>query len=104
MCSRSAKRVALLRDVPSIVEAGYPDAVFRFWLGLSAPAHTPAAVINKIHDAIEKALADPGMKEKLANLGVEPESMSVEAFDKFVKDDLASTAELAMQAHIEPLD
>jgi tripartite-type tricarboxylate transporter receptor subunit TctC len=100
----SPKRAALLPDVPSIVEAGYPDAIFRFWLGLSGPARTPPAIINKIHDAVEKAIADPGMKGKLANLGVEPESMSVEAFDKFIKDDLASTTQLAKQAHIEPLD
>lgn len=100
----SPKRVALLPDVPSIVEAGYPDAEFRFWLGLSAPARTPAAIINKLHAATEKAVADQGMKDKLANLGVETESMSVESFDKFVKDDLASTVQLAKQAHIEPLD
>ena len=100
----SAKRVALLPDVPSIVEAGYPDAEFRFWLGLSAPARTPAAIINKLHAATEKAVADQGMKDKLANLGVETESMSVESFDKFVKDDFASTVQLAKQAHIEPLD
>jgi tripartite-type tricarboxylate transporter receptor subunit TctC len=100
----SPKRAALLPDVPSIVEAGYPDAIFRFWLGLSAPARTPPAIINKIHDAVEKALADPAMKDKLANLGVEPESMSVDAFEKFVKYDLASTVQLAKQAHIEPLD
>ena len=67
----SPKRVALLPDVPSIVEAGYPAAVFRFWVGLSAPGRTPAAVINKIHDATEKVIADTGMKDKLANLGIE---------------------------------
>jgi tripartite-type tricarboxylate transporter receptor subunit TctC len=100
----SPKRMALLPDAPSIVEAGYPDAIFRFWVGLSAPARTPAAIVNKLHDATEKAIADPGMKDKLANLGVEPESMSVEAFGKFVKDDIASTLQLAKEAHIEPLD
>jgi len=100
----SPKRVALLPDVPSIVEAGYPDAVFRFWVGLSAPAHTPPAIVNKLHDATERAVAEPGMKEKLANLGVEPEPMSVEAFDRFVKDDIAGTVQLAKQANIEPLD
>jgi tripartite-type tricarboxylate transporter receptor subunit TctC len=100
----SPKRAALLPDVPSIVEAGYPKAVFRFWLGLSAPAGTPPAIIKKLHDATEKAIADPGIKDKLANLGVEPESMSVEAFDQFVKDDIASTVQLAKDAHIEPLD
>src|SRR6202007_1819658 len=67
------KRSALLPDVPSIVEAGYPDAVFRFWLGLSAPARTPPAIINKIHDAVEKALAHPALKDKLAHIGVQPE-------------------------------
>jgi len=100
----SPKRVALLPDAPSIVESGYPNAVFRFWVGLSAPARTPAAIINKVHDATEKALQDPGLKERLAKLGVEPEPMSVDAFGKYVRDDIAGTAELAKQAHIEPLD
>jgi tripartite-type tricarboxylate transporter receptor subunit TctC len=100
----SPKRAALLPNVPSIVEAGYPDAVFRFWVGLSAPAHTPPAIVAKLHDATEKAVADPDMKEKLAKLGVEPEPMSVEAFGQFVKDDIAGTVQLAKQAHIEPLD
>jgi tripartite-type tricarboxylate transporter receptor subunit TctC len=100
----SPKRVALLPDVPSIVEAGYPKAVFRFWVGLSAPARTPAAIVSKLHDASEKALQDPGLKERLAKLGVEPDPMSVEAFGKYVRDDIAGTAQLAKDAHIEPLD
>ena len=44
------------------------------------------------------------MNETLANLGIEPEPMSVEAFGRFVKDDIAATLQLAKQAHIEPLD
>ncbi len=100
----SPKRAALLPDVPSIVEAGYPKAVFRFWVGLSVPVRTPSSIINKLHDATEKALADPGMKDKLAKLGVEPEPMSVEAFSQFVKEDIAGTVQLAKDAHIEPLD
>ncbi|HEY2755049.1 MAG TPA: tripartite tricarboxylate transporter substrate-binding protein, partial [Pseudolabrys sp.] len=55
------KRVALLPDVPSIVEAGYPDAVFRFWNGLSAPAKTPANIVQKLHDVTNKALSDPAL-------------------------------------------
>ena len=100
----SPKRVALLPDVPSIVEAGYPKATFRFWVGLSAPAKTPRPIVQKIHDATEKALTDPGLRERLAKLGVEPEPMSIEAFGKFVNDDISATAELAKEAHIEPLD
>jgi tripartite-type tricarboxylate transporter receptor subunit TctC len=100
----SPKRVALLPDAPSIVEAGYPNAIFRFWVGLSAPARTPRPVIDKLHDATEKALRDAGLREKLAKLGVEPEPMSVDAFGKYVRDDIAATAQLAKEAHIEPLD
>jgi tripartite-type tricarboxylate transporter receptor subunit TctC len=94
----------LLPDAPSIVEAGYPNATFRFWVGLSAPAKTPRPIVSKLHDATEKALQDPGLKERLAKLGVEPEPMSVDAFGKYVRDDIAATAQLAKEAHIEPLD
>ena len=100
----STKRVALLTDVPSIAEAGYPAAEFNFWVGLSAPAQTPRTVIDKLHDATEKALQNPALQEKLAKLGVEPKLMSVDAFAKFVKDDLVATVQLAKDAHIEPVD
>jgi len=100
----SVKRVALLPDVPSIVEAGYPKAEFNFWVGLSAPAQTPRAIVDKLHDATEKVLQDPALQEKLGKLGVEPVQMSVDQFDKFVKDDLAATVQLAKDAHIEPVD
>jgi tripartite-type tricarboxylate transporter receptor subunit TctC len=100
----SPKRSALLPDVPSIAEAGYPDAEFRFWVGLSAPAQTPRAIVDRLHEETEKALALPVVQERLAKLGVEPEQMSVDAFGKFVKDDFAATLQLAKDAKIEPTD
>ena len=100
----SPKRNALLPDVPSIAEAGYPKAEFRFWVGLSAPAKTPRAIVDKLHDAVEKALADPALQQKLARVGVTPELMSVDDFNKYVNDDLKSTAELAKEANIQPTD
>jgi len=98
----SPKRVALLPNVPSVAEAGYPGAEFSFWVGLSAPAKTPRAIVDTLHDATEKALLDPDVAAKLAKLGVEPEQMSVDAFGKFVNDDIAATVQLAKDAHIEP--
>jgi tripartite-type tricarboxylate transporter receptor subunit TctC len=100
----SATRNPLLPDVPSIVEAGYPDAQFRFWVGLSAPVKTPRPIVDKLHDATEKALAMPALREKLAKLGVAPEVMSVEEFGKFFRDDLAATVQLAKDANIQPVD
>jgi tripartite-type tricarboxylate transporter receptor subunit TctC len=100
----SPTRLPLLPDVPSIVEAGYPAAQFRFWTGLSAPAKTPREIVDKLHDATEKALAMPALREKLAKLGVTPETMSVEEFGKFFREDLASTVQLARDANVQPID
>lgn len=100
----SPQRAALLPGVPSIVEAGYPAAVFRFWNGISAPVKTPPEVVKRLHDVTQQALALPALQEKLAKLGVEPKPMSVEEFAKFVADDMAATTELAREAHIEPVD
>src|SRR5215470_10053179 len=72
----SPARIPLLPDVPSIVEAGYPAAQFRFWTGLSAPVKTPREIVDKLHDATEQALFLPALREKLAKLGVVPEPMS----------------------------
>jgi tripartite-type tricarboxylate transporter receptor subunit TctC len=100
----SPSRIPLLPNVPSIVEAGYPDAVFRFWNGLSAPANTPRNIIDKLHDVTEQAVQVPAVREKLAKLGVDPVQMSVEQFGKFFADDYAATLQLAKDAHIEPID
>jgi len=100
----SPKRVSVLPNVPSVVEAGYPDAVFRFWNGISAPVKTPASIVNKLHDVTEEALKLPGVQEKLAKLGVEPAQISTDEFMKFVKDDIEATVQLAKQADIKPLD
>ena len=98
------KRSPLLPDVPTVVEAGLPDATSNFWVGLSAPAKTPADIVAKLHDATEKALQDPAVKEHLAKIGIEPELMSVEQFTKFFNDDYAATLQLAKDAHIQPAD
>jgi len=100
----SPQRVPLLPDVPSIVEAGYPDAIFRFWNGLSAPANTPREIVQKLHDMTQKALGTSALQERLAKLGVEPKQMSVDEFAKFFEHDLAATVELARKANIQTLD
>jgi len=100
----SPKRAAVLPNVPSVVEAGYPGAVFRFWNGLSAPAKTPPDIVKKLHDVTEQALKVPAVQERLAKLGVEPAQISSEEFAKFFKDDLAATVQLAKDANIKPVD
>ena len=98
------KRVPLLPNVPSVVEAGYPGAVFRFWNGISAPAKTPAAVVQKFHDVTEQALKMPEVQAKLAKLGVEPAQISSAEFAKFFNEDFDATVELAKKANIKAVD
>jgi tripartite-type tricarboxylate transporter receptor subunit TctC len=96
------KRAPSLPTVPTVAEAGYPDAEYLFWGGLSAPAKTPRHIVDKLHDETQKALNLPVIAERLAKLGVQPQPMSVEQFDEFFRDDVAATVKLAKQAHILP--
>jgi tripartite-type tricarboxylate transporter receptor subunit TctC len=98
------KRVALLPDVPSIVEAGYPDATYLFWGGISAPAKTPRDIVNKLHDEVQKALDNPAVQEKLQRLGVQPMPMTPEQFQKYFADDVAAMIKLGKAANITPTD
>jgi len=96
------KRAPSLPNVPTVAEAGYPDAEYLFWGGLSVPAKTPRYIVTKLHDETQKALNMPAIQERLAKLGVQPEPMSVEQFEKFFRDDVAATVNLARDAHIVP--
>jgi tripartite-type tricarboxylate transporter receptor subunit TctC len=60
------KRVPDLPDVPTIAEAGYPDAAYVPWYGIYVPAATPDDIVKKIHGSINKALANPDVQRQLA--------------------------------------
>src|SRR5262245_6994535 len=96
------KRAALLPNVQSVAEAGYPGAQYIYWGGLAFPAKTPRAIIERLHDETQKALALPAITEKLATLGVQQTPLSVDEFAKFVRDDVASTVNLAKDIHLTP--
>jgi tripartite-type tricarboxylate transporter receptor subunit TctC len=60
------KRVADLPDVPTIAEAGYPGASYNSWYGIYVPTATPDAIVEKIHNGINKALENPDVQRQLA--------------------------------------
>jgi tripartite-type tricarboxylate transporter receptor subunit TctC len=98
------KRAASLPNVPTIAEAGYPDATYLFWGGLSAPAKTPRSIVDTLNGIINKTLAMPATEEKLQRFGVVLMPMSPEQYGKFFADDVAATIKLGKDAHIEPMD
>jgi tripartite-type tricarboxylate transporter receptor subunit TctC len=98
----TAKRAALLPDVPTVVEAGYPTAQYVFWGGLAFPAKTPRPIIDKLHGEAQKALAMPAVRERLATFGVEPHPLSVDEFGKFYRDYIAETVQLGKDIKLVP--
>ena len=94
----SAKRASILPDVPTTLEAGFPDSEYNFWLGLFAPARTPREIVKRMHDEAATALAVPEVRERLLKLGAEPMTMAPEQFDAYIQDELRLNAVLAKQA------
>ncbi|MGH7341760.1 MAG: Bug family tripartite tricarboxylate transporter substrate binding protein, partial [Candidatus Rokuibacteriota bacterium] len=68
----SDRRSPLLPDVPTFVEAGYPRVTLRLWVGLHGPAGLPPAIVQRLNDALGKALAAPDVRERFASVGADP--------------------------------
>ena len=96
------KRSALVPNVPTTIEAGLPaESVYTFYTGVYLPAKTPRAIVDKLHSETAKALQTAEVQARLAKLGVEPLSMTVDEFAKFFREEVASTVALAKAAKIK---
>ena len=82
----SAKRVAELPDVPTLVELGYPELVVRTWYGLSGPAGVPSEIVDKLNAAVNAAMDAPKVQQILASEAVETQAMTPAEFTQFMKD------------------
>ena len=89
-------------DVPTTLEAGFPNSDYALWLGVFVPAKTPRAIVERLHDESMKALASPGLRERLAGLDVEPMIMTPAEFDAFIKDEVVAQGALARAAGLKP--
>ena len=98
----TAKRSPQLPDVPTTGEAGVNNADSPLWFGVWAPAGTPPAIVARINADVRRALADPGIKEKLANLGNDSLDMSAADFAKFVRQEIDIYAGVIRAAGIKP--
>jgi len=98
----SSQRAAMLPQVPTMAEAGVTNMEIAAWFGLWAPAGTPAGVVGKIAHDVEQALSSPEVRDKLAKMGAEPLSMTSAQFDRFVRDEIASSRQLTKELGIQP--
>jgi tripartite-type tricarboxylate transporter receptor subunit TctC len=97
----SPTRVAMMPEVPTAREAGYPTFEATNVTGLIAPAGTPTDVIQKLNAATNKVLADAAIKEKFAAIGATTTGGAPEDFAKYIREDLAKWTRIVKDANVK---
>ncbi|HEX2546901.1 MAG TPA: tripartite tricarboxylate transporter substrate-binding protein [Ramlibacter sp.] len=82
-----SQRSKFMPELPTVAEAGVPNYKFDSWIGVLAPSTMPRAEAERINAAMQKVLALPAVQERLANVGVEPGTMSVDEFQRLLRAD-----------------
>ena len=96
----AGRRFPGLPDVPTVRESGVPDYDVTSWNALAAPAKTPKPILDKLHAALAQALADPEVRKRFAQLGVEPRPSSPEELKRFYASETKRWTEVVERAGI----
>jgi tripartite-type tricarboxylate transporter receptor subunit TctC len=102
LAAMSAQRTAIFPDTPTIAESGFPGFEASVWYGLVAPAATPKAVVDKLHDEVQKVLATPEVKQRVTSVGGEVIPGSAQLFGQLIHSERARYASIVREAHIKP--
>jgi tripartite-type tricarboxylate transporter receptor subunit TctC len=92
------RRLALLPDVPTIAELGYPRYEISSWQGLFAPAGTPKEIVGKINAETGRMLAVPEVRERIVREGATPVGSSPEQFSERVRNEIAKWAKVIKES------
>lgn len=84
----SAKRVPSLPDVPTLTEAGFPGVEDYTWIGIFLPAGTAAPIVQRLNDAVNRAIQSPDLRERLAAQAFDPAGGSPQQFAEYVKTEI----------------
>jgi tripartite-type tricarboxylate transporter receptor subunit TctC len=95
------KRAALLPDVPTSEEAGYPAFQATNVTGLMAPAGTPRDIIDKVNAATRKILERPAILERLAQIGADSIADTPEKFGAYIQEDFAKWTRIVREANVK---
>ena len=91
-----------LPDVPTIVEAGFPDVVVTSWQAAAAPAKTPREVTARLNDAMVKALRSPDVSERMNQIGFDVVASSADEFGQFMRDEVGRWTRVVQKGGIKP--
>jgi len=95
------KRMPALKDVPTVVEEGFPELVIQDWVGFVVKRGTPDAIVTRLNEAINKALAKPSVREAFAKIAAEPAGGSPAEFGAFLKSQIAHWGKVVKDAGIK---
>jgi tripartite-type tricarboxylate transporter receptor subunit TctC len=98
------RRHALLPDVPTLEESGFSGFDGVQWYGIVGPANLPAPIVERLNGEINKALATPELRERLAGEALDPMPMSPAEFGRYMQNDIAKWAKLAKARDIHLTD
>ena len=85
-------RSAAMADIPTVAESGLPGYVADNWYGIAVPARTPATIIARLNEELNRATSAAATRERLFDIGMEPENGSSAQFAGFVKAEIAKWA------------
>jgi tripartite-type tricarboxylate transporter receptor subunit TctC len=93
----------VLPDVLTVAESGFPGFETGQWQGIVAPAGTPQAAIQRMHDELVKVMRQPAVAEKLASIGMDTTtSATPEDFAKMLQEELKRWPSVVKAAGIQP--
>jgi len=95
------KRSALMPDLPTTEEAGYPNSAYNFWVGALVPARTPRPIVERLHKEITALVESPDVSGQIKKLGADPLPMSIADFEAMINRELKENAELIKKAGIK---
>ena len=101
LATTGSKRSPALPEVPTMVEAGYPNFEVDLWLGIFAPAAVPAPLVTRLNGEIAKALEDPALRSAFGTVGVEPRIVGVDDSAHFVRTESDKWATVVRDANLK---
>jgi tripartite-type tricarboxylate transporter receptor subunit TctC len=101
VATTGSKRAALMPDVPTVAESGYPGYEALNWYGFLGPARMPKDLVERLHREIARALANPEAVAQMHKTGVEPQSSSPADFARYIEREYQTWGKVVKEAGIK---
>jgi tripartite-type tricarboxylate transporter receptor subunit TctC len=92
----------VLKETPTMIEAGFPDFVIRDWLGLIVRAGTPHAIIEQLNAALNRGMADPEVRAQLDRMGADVATGTPREFDALIAAEVGRWGKLVKTSGMKP--